>query len=76
MTEKLLKTSSGFILAIKINKSKLNFPLGVKVQAANLSFKVHYEGGEVVYIRTKACSNLTKHLDVIPPSSKLKTIYF
>ncbi len=42
MTKKSLKTSFTFILTIKIDKSKLKFPPGVKVEAANLSLKVHF----------------------------------
>ncbi len=41
MTKKLLKTSFAFILSIKINKSKVNFPSVIKVKAANLFLKVH-----------------------------------
>ncbi len=36
------KKSFVLILTVKVNKSKLNFPSRVKVQAANLSLKVHY----------------------------------
>ncbi len=41
MTEKLLKTRFAFIVTVKINEYKLNFPSGVKVQSVNLSLKVH-----------------------------------
>ncbi len=41
MTEKLLKTRFAFIVTVKINEHKLNFPPGVKVQSVNLSLKVH-----------------------------------
>ncbi len=41
VTKQLLKTSFAFILTIKMNKSKLNFPSEVNVKAAKLSLKVH-----------------------------------
>ncbi len=39
MTKKSVKKSFAFILTIKINKSKLNFPFGVKMQSCKLVFK-------------------------------------
>ncbi len=42
MTKKPLNTSFAFILTKKMNKSKLSFPIGVKVEAANLSLKGHF----------------------------------